>query len=70
MCSQRWLPVDVMADDGQAIREMAGRIERMARDIWEGRMPPKPNEFCGSCEVRHACSAWSAPVGGQALLVA
>ena len=70
MCDQRWLPVDVMADNGQAVREMAGRIERVARDIWEGRVPPKPGEFCHNCEVRHACSYWSATSGGKSLLVA
>jgi hypothetical protein len=67
MCDQRMLPVTVTPD---AIREMAGRIERVARDIWEGRLAPKPGEFCGSCEVRHGCPVFSAPVGGQALLTA
>jgi PD-(D/E)XK nuclease superfamily len=67
MCDQRMLPVTVTPD---AIREMAGRIERVARDIWEGRMPPKPGEFCGSCECRQACPIFSAPVGGRALLTA
>lgn len=68
MCTQQVLPVDVLADGGQAIREMMGRVERVARDIWEGRLEPKPGEFCGSCEVRHACPVWAAPVGGQVLL--
>jgi hypothetical protein len=49
---------------------MAGRIERVARDIWEGRLAPKPGEFCGSCEVRHACPVFAAPAAGQALLTA
>lgn len=65
MCTERYLPVDIMKDHGQAVKEMAGRIERVARDIWEGRMEPKPGEFCGGCEVRHACPVF---VGGQQLL--
>ena len=65
MCEQRLLPVDVMAGDMQAVREMAGRIERVARDIWEGRLEPKPGEFCGSCEVRNGCPAH---IGGQLLV--
>jgi PD-(D/E)XK nuclease superfamily len=59
MCDQPVLPVTVTP---QAIREMAGRIERVAGDIWAGRMPAKPDAYrCGSCEVRHACPAWGVP---------
>lgn len=65
MCTEQYLSFDIMAEDGQAVREMAGRIQRVARDIWEGRLAPKPGEFCAGCEVRHACPAF---VGGQPLL--
>jgi PD-(D/E)XK nuclease superfamily protein len=71
MCKQQVMPVDVMAGGGQAIREMAGRIQRTAIDIWENRLDPKPNDWCSSCEVKHACRAWTgAPSGGQVRLVA
>lgn len=59
MCTQRVLPVDVMADGGQAIREISTRIQRVARDIWEGRLEPKRNDYCGTCEVRHGCSLFA-----------
>ena len=64
------LKVDIMKDDGQAIREMASRIERVAGDIWAGRLDPKPNEWCHWCEVKHACPLFAVPAGGQVLLTA
>jgi hypothetical protein len=70
MCKEPVLMVDVMKDGGQAVREMSGRIQRTARDIWEGRVEPKRNDWCGTCEVRHACPLWAAPSGGQVLLTA
>lgn len=70
MCDTPDLMFDIMADSGQAIREMAGRIERVAGDIWAGRLDPKPNDRCGWCEVRAACPVFGIPADGKALLVA
>lgn len=70
MCKERFLTFDVMADGGQAIREMTGRIERVAADIWAGRLGPKPNEFCNRCEVKHACPLFAPSDSGKARMVA
>ncbi len=71
MCEERHLTFDVMADGGQAIREMTGRIERVAADIWAGRLAPKPDEWCHRCEVRHACPMFGAgSAGGKVKMVA
>lgn len=69
MCDERYLTFDIMAGGGQAIREMTGRIERVASDIWAGRLDPKPHEFCNRCEVRHACPAFT-PAGGKVKMAA
>lgn len=61
MCTQPVLPVEVTP---QAIREMAGRIEKVARDIWAGNLAPKAdNKGCDYCEVQRVCSkfAWRKP---------
>lgn len=61
MCTQPVLPVEVT---DQAIREMAGRIEKVARDIWAGNLAPKvSNAGCDFCEVQRACAkyAWRKP---------
>jgi len=70
MCDTPDLMVDIMADGGQAIREMASRIERVAGDIWAGRLDPKPNDWCPRCEVKHACPLFAVPAGGRLLLTA
>jgi len=70
MCATPDLMVDIMAGGGQAIREMATRIERVAGDIWAGRLDPKPNDWCPRCEVKHACPLFAVPASGQLLLTA
>jgi hypothetical protein len=61
MCTERVLPVTVTP---QAIREMGTRIERVARDIWAGRLAPKEsNEGCAYCPVHHACPKYALPAG-------
>jgi hypothetical protein len=69
MCTERFLTFDVMADGGQAIREMTSRIERVSADIWAGRLDPKPQEWCNRCEVRHACPLF-APGSGRKVKMA
>lgn len=59
MCTQRVLPVTV---DAAAVRQMAGRIEKTARDIWAGKLAPKQDrsDCTGQwgCPVLHACPAF------------
>jgi hypothetical protein len=69
MCDTPDLRVDIMKD-GQAIREMASRIERVAGDIWAGRLDPKPTDWCNRCEVINACPAFSPAQGSKISLVA
>lgn len=67
MCEQRVLPIAVTE---QALREMGSRIERVARDIWLGRLAPKEsNEGCAYCEVNHACPKYDIPGRGGAATV-
>jgi hypothetical protein len=70
MCTERYLTFDIRAEHGQAIREMTGRIERVAADIWAGRLGPKPQEFCNRCEVRHACPLFAPGPGGKVRMAA
>lgn len=59
MCDQQMLPVQVTE---QARREMMGRIERVAHDIWSGNLAPKASDGgCNWCEVRHACPKFAPP---------
>ncbi len=61
MCTERVLPVTVTP---QAVREMGTRIERVARDIWAGRLAPKEsNEGCAYCPVNYACPKYALPAG-------
>lgn len=53
MCDQQVLPVEIT---DQAKREMAGRITRVAHDIWAGRLAPKADDAgCGWCPVQGVC---------------
>jgi hypothetical protein len=71
MCDRQVLPVTV---DAQALREMAARIERTARDIWAGNLAPKAdNKDCGFCAVQHVCPKFErksgrVPLGTRPLL--
>lgn len=68
MCKQQVLPVAV---DDQAVREMAGRIEKVARDIWAGNLAPKAdNAGCGWCPVQHACPKFAKRPGRVSLAAA
>lgn len=68
MCTQRVLSVPV---DDQAVREMAGRIEKVARDIWAGNLAPKAgNEGCSFCPVVHACPKFAKRPGRVSLAAA
>lgn len=69
MCDEQVLPVTVTP---QAVREMGTRIERVARDIWAGRLAPKEsNEGCAYCPANHACPKYAMPArGGAAVKVA
>lgn len=59
MCDQQMLPVQVTE---QARREMMGRIERVAHDIWSGNLAPKASDGgCNFCEVQHACPKFAPP---------
>jgi CRISPR/Cas system-associated exonuclease Cas4 (RecB family) len=63
MCEQRVRAFDITED---AIREMAGRIERVAHARWNGPLPPKVSDTgCNYCEVRHACSKFKTAPGQQ-----
>lgn len=56
MCDQQVLPLVVDAD---AVRQMAGRIERTAHDIWAGKLQPKPDDNgCFGCDVKFCCPAY------------
>ena len=53
MCDQQVLPVTV---DDAAVRQMAARIEKTARDIWAGLLAPKADDAgCDWCAVKFAC---------------
>lgn len=59
MCTERLLRVDVTE---QARREMMGRIERVAHDIWSDKLAPKVSDGgCNYCEVQHACPKFAPP---------
>lgn len=61
MCEQRIRAFDIEPD---AIREMAGRIERVAHARWHGPLVPKVSDAgCDRCEVRHACSKFKTTAG-------
>jgi PD-(D/E)XK nuclease superfamily len=65
MCDQQVLPLTV---DMQAVREMAGRIERTAHDIWAGRLQPKPDgNGCFGCDVKFCCPAYAMRPGRVSL---
>jgi hypothetical protein len=56
MCDVQVLPLVVDAD---AVRQMAGRIERTAHDIWAGKLQPKPDDKgCFGCDVKFCCPAY------------
>jgi len=66
MCTQQVLPVTI---GDQAIREMAGRMTRLAGDYWDGRLPAREDDVqCGWCPVRHACPKFN--LGAPALTAA
>lgn len=68
MCSERVLPITVTP---QALREMGTRIERVARDIWAGRLAPKEsNDGCAYCPVSHACPKYAIPAGRSSMSAA
>lgn len=59
MCDQQVLPVTV---DDAAVRQMASRIEKTARDIWAGLLAPKADDAgCSWCPVKHACPKFKMP---------
>ena len=68
MCKVPVLPVEVTE---QAVREMAGRIEKTARDIWAGNLAPKAShDGCGFCPVQHACPKFAKRPGRVSLAAA
>lgn len=68
MCDTRVLAFDIEPD---AIREMAGRIERVAHARWRGPLAPKVSDTgCQYCEVRHACPKFKTAPGQKRGLAA
>lgn len=71
MCDQQVLPVAV---DEDAVRQMAGRIQGLAHDIWAGRLAPKASdEGCTGlygCPVQRACPKFAMPASSGRMSLA